>query len=153
LDGITYTQGTPKFGVYSGAGYQYSLDMRYFWRWGLDALEKYSNSAYGGNFEALTSAQQGQVIQDLWNNKPTSFNGLVPQDFAYELFFLVWSGFLSDPMYGGNQNMVGWTYTGYSGVNQGNFYGEGHTLQELMVASTPTRLQPVSLAQFQKGSP
>jgi hypothetical protein len=58
-----------------------------------------------------------------------------------------------DPLYGGNRGMVGWTYTGFNGVNQGNFYGEGHTVQELMVATTPTRLQPASLAQFQKGSP
>jgi len=45
--------------------------------------------------------------------------------------------------------MVGWTYTGFNGVNTGDFYGEGHTTMQLMVASTPTILKPVSLAQFQ----
>jgi len=153
VEGTLYPHGTPQFSVYSGAGYQYSLNLRYFWRAGLDALQAYANSAYGGNFETLSATQQTQVLTDLWNNKPTSFNSIVPVDFAYELFLMAWSGFLADPMYGGNRNMVGWTYTGFSGVNQGDFYGEGHTLKELMVASTPTRLQPVSLAQYQKGSP
>ena len=35
----------------------------------------------------------------------------------------------------------------------GNFYGEGHTSQELMVATTPTRLKPASLAQLQGNNP
>lgn len=153
LNGTTYSEGTPKYTQYSGAGYQYSLNMRYFWRWSLDALESYSNSAYGGNYESLSAADQAQALQDLWNNKPTSFNSIVPADFAYELFMMAWSGFLSDPLYGGNRNMVGWAYTGYSGVNQGNFYGEGYTLKELMVMTTPVPLKPASLAQYQKGSP
>jgi hypothetical protein len=122
--------------------------MREYWRTGLAALEAYSNTAYGGNFEGLNATQQMQVLQDLWNDIPTSF-GLVPQDFAYELTFMTWCGFLMDPLYGGNQNMVGWTYTGYNGVNFGNAYGEGKTQSELMVAGVYTRLQPFSLAQFQ----
>jgi hypothetical protein len=46
--------------------------------------------------------------------------------------------------------MVGWTLTASPGVNNGNFYGEGLTTKELMVATTPTILKPVSLAQFQQ---
>ncbi len=153
LNGTTYSEGTPKYTQYSGAGYQYSLNMRYFWRWSLDALESYSNSAYGANYEDLSAANQAQALQDLWNNKPTSFNDIVPSDFAYELFMMAWAGFLADPLYGGNRNMVGWVYTGFSGVNQGNFYGEGYTTKELMLMTTPVRLQPVSLAQYQKGTP
>jgi hypothetical protein len=45
------------------------------------------------------------------------------------------------------------TYLGYNGVNNGDFYGEGMTSKQLMVATTPTRLKPASLGQFQKGSP
>jgi hypothetical protein len=123
--------------------------MREYWRTGLAALETYANSAYGGNFESLNSSQQMQVLQDLWNNIPSSFSNIVPQDFAYELTFLTWSGFLMDPLYGGNQNMVGWSYTGYNGVNLGNAYGEGLAQSDLMVASVYTRLQPASLGQFQ----
>lgn len=142
--------GTPSPRVGAGTNYQYPLNLREFWRVGLIALQAYANSAYGANFEKLTSANQLQLLLDLWSNKPTSFSNIKPSDFAYELTFMTWAGFLMDPIYGGNQNMVGWTYTGYNGVNFGNFYGEGLDQKSLMVATTPTRLKPASLAQYQQ---
>jgi hypothetical protein len=83
----------------------------------------------------------------------TQFGPVLPSDFAYELFFMVWNGFWTDPVYGGNKGMVGWEYIAFHGVNLGNFYGEGYTPQQLMVATTPIKLKPASLGQFQKGSP
>ena len=155
VGGITYPNGTPTHRVNAGTHYQYAMNMRFFFHYGLQALQNYAVGAYGGNFETLTAAQQTEVLQDLWNNKPAqaNFNNIVPADFAFELFFLVWSGFLMDPLYGGNRNMVGWSYVGFNGANFGNFYNEGHTAIQLMVATTPTRLQPASLSQLQKGSP
>jgi gluconate 2-dehydrogenase gamma chain len=146
---LTYT-GTPSPRVGAGTNYQYPLNLREFWRVGLIALQAYANSAYGGNFETLTSANQLQLLLDLWGGKPTSFGLIKPSDFAYELTFMTWAGFLMDPIYGGNQNMVGWTYTGYNGVNFGNFYGEGLDQKTLMVATSPTRLKPASLSQYQQ---
>jgi len=146
----TYSAGSPKVRVGAGTNYQYPLNLREFWRVGLIALQAYANSAYGGNFETLSSANQLQLLQDLWTNKPTSFSNILPSDFAYELVFMTWAGFLMDPIYGGNQNKVGWTYTGFNGVNFGNFYGEGLDQKALMVATTPTRLKPASLAQYQQ---
>jgi len=146
---LPYT-GTPSPRVGAGTNYQYPLNLREFWRVGLIALQAYANSAYGGNFEKLTSANQLQLLLDLWANKPTSFSNIKSSDFAYELTFMTWAGFLMDPIYGGNQNMVGWTYTGYNGVNFGNFYGEGYDQRTLMVATSPTRLKPASLAQYQQ---
>src|SRR5216117_2352724 len=96
------------------------------------------------------ATSQLTLLQDLWDNKPASFNNIRPSDFAYELTFMTWAGFLMDPIYGGNQNMVGWTYTGFNGVNFGNFYREGKDQKALMVATTPTRLKPASLAQYQQ---
>ena len=150
VQGVTYDSGTPATTMLFGHGYNYAVPFRTFWRDGLAALEAYSNTAYGGNFETLTAAQKVQALTDLANNKPTSFNNILPADFFFELFFMTWCGFLMDPMYGGNRGMVGWSLVAFNGLNQGNFYGEGHTLQQLMVASTPTRLKPASLAQFQK---
>jgi gluconate 2-dehydrogenase gamma chain len=147
---VTYSAGSPKVRVGAGTNYQYPLNLREFWRVGLMALQAYSNSAYGGNFETLSSANQLKLLQDLWANKPTSFSNILPSDFAYELVFMTWAGFLMDPIYGGNQNMVGWKFTGFNGVNFGNFYGEGLDQKNLMVATAPTRLQPASLAQYQQ---
>ncbi len=145
VQGIT---ASPRVG--SCINYQYPLNFREFWRVGLVALQAYANSAYGGNFETLSSANQLLLLQDLWANKPTSFSNIHPSDFAYELTFMTWAGFLMDPIYGGNQNMVGWTFTGFNGVNFGNFYGEGKDQKALMVATTLTRLKPASLAQYQQ---
>jgi gluconate 2-dehydrogenase gamma chain len=150
LDGITYTGGSvPSANLNVGYGYQYSVNFRTFWKFGLLALESYSNSAYGGNFESLSATQKAQVLTDLANNKPTSFNEIVPADFFWELFFMVWSGFLMDPMHGGNRGMVGWELVAFNGVNFGDTYGEGLTSQQLMLATTPTRLKPASLSQLQ----
>ncbi len=152
VGGITYPGGTASVPFAGGQRLQYAMDMREFWRQGLASLQAYSNSAYNGNFETLTTAQQVQALTDLFNNKPTTFGAIMPQDFFNEVIFMVWSGFLMDPLYGGNANMVGWKHVAFNGVNMGNFYGEGLHTTDLMVASTPTRIQPASLAQFQKGS-
>src|SRR5437867_2295027 len=148
------TQGitaSPRVG--SGINYQYPLNMREFWRVGLDALQKYAkdpNGTYKGPLESLSATSQLTLLQDLWGGKPHSFTKIRPSGFSYELTLRTWAGFLMDPIYGGNQNMVGWTYTGFNGVNFGNFYGEGKDQKALMVATTPTRLKPASLAQYQQ---
>ena len=91
-----------------------------------------------------------QILTDLYNNKPTEFNNILPVDFFSEIVFMTWSGFFMDPIYGGNKNMVGWKHTGFNGTNTGNFYGEGYTVTDLMTSDKPVRLQPASLGQFQK---
>lgn len=149
---VTYPNGTPEQSVTAGTHYQYAMSPRFFWKWGLEALQDYANSVYGNNFESLSAADQTSVLTDIWANKPTSFNGIVPSDFAWELFFMTWAGFLTDPLYGGNRNMVGWALVGFNGTNQGNFYGEGHTPLELALSPTPIPLNPASLAQFQQSS-
>ncbi len=151
---------SPRVG--SGINYQYWMNFREFWRFGLIALQTYSNKAYGGNFQTLSSANQLQALKDLWSNAPktkyatsddlTGFTNILPSDFAYELTFMTWAGFLMDPLYGGNQNMVGWDYVGFNGVNFGNFYGEGLNQKTLMVATTATKLKPASLAQYQQAA-
>ena len=169
----TYTAGgtnyTVKYGITasprvgSGINLQYPVNMREFWRISLAALQAYSNKYYSGNFQSLSSANQLQVIKDLWSNAPktktnpsppaddlTGFSNIQASDFAYELTFMTWAGFTMDPIYGGNKDMVGWDYIGFNGVNFGNFYGEGLSQKTLMVASSPTKLKPASLAQYQQ---
>jgi hypothetical protein len=155
VNGVTFPGGTIATIPDDGMRYQYNMDLRSFWKYGLNALETYANAAYGGNFETLSAANQLTCLQDLYNNKPTygtdtsQFGEVLPADFFYELYFMTYSGFLMDPMYGGNRGMVGWLLTAFNGVNQGNFYGEGFTTRQLMLATTPTPLRPASLGQFQ----
>ena len=146
--GVDYAQGT--FTVpYTGPTYQYNMTLREFWRTGLLALETYSNSTYGNNFENLSNSQRTQVLTDLYNNKPTSFNDIVPRDFFNEILFMTWSGFLMDPAYGGNINLVGWKLTGFTGANMGDTFSEGRDSTALMVASSPTRFPPHGMGEFQ----
>ena len=150
VDGITYSEGSPDVPWSGGQQYQYNLTLRDFWRYGLEAMQKYSNSIFGQNFENLTDSQRTLILQDLNDNKPTDFNGIVPKDFLQEVIFMTWSGFLMDPMYGGNINMVGWTYTGFTGANMGDSFNSGRDTRALMVADKPTRFAPHSLGQYQK---
>ena len=148
---ITYSDGVPLY-TFTGPAYQYNFLMREFWRNGLLAVETYSNSAYGNNFENLSSSQKVQVLTDLYNNKPSTanFNNIIPFDFFNELMFMTWSGFLMDPVYGGNANMVGWSLTGFTGANEGDNFKEGRDVMKLMLATKPTRYPPHSLSEFQK---
>jgi TolA-binding protein len=151
----SFSAGTMKTVPDNGMRYQYNFNLRYYWHLGLEALQTYANTAYGGNFETLTAANQAKCLQDIANNVPkqSAFNDILPADFFYELFFMVYSGFTMDPMYGGNKNMVGWILTGNNGVNMGNFYGEGYTTKQIMLMTSPPVLKPASLGQYQKGSP
>jgi cell division protein FtsL len=149
IDGITYPQGSPSE-PYPGPSYQYNMTLRDFWRYGLEALEAYSNQAYGSSFENLTTIQRVQVLTEIYDNKPTSFNDIIPKDFFNELIFMTYSGFLMDPMYGGNIGMVGWKLTGFTGANMGNAFGENRDVKQLMVATKPTRYSPHSLGEYQK---
>jgi gluconate 2-dehydrogenase gamma chain len=148
VGGTTYLAGTIST-PYPGPTFQYGILFRDFWRYSLQGFQDYCNSQYGSNFEQLPSSQQLQALTDLYNNKPPNFNGIIPRDFFNELIFMTWSGFFMDPTYGGNQQMVGWKLTGFNGTNMGDFYGEGKNVTDLMVANTPTRLQPACLAQYQ----
>lgn len=154
VQGITYPGGSPRVRQGAGTRYQYSKNLREFWRVGLQYLENYSQSAYGGQFESLAPDNRAQVLTDLWNNKPTSstFPDVIPQDFFAEVHDMAIMGFFSDPLYGGNKGMVSWLLAGHNGVNQGNAFGEGFTTEQLMVMDKPTRLKPLSLGQLQKAS-
>ena len=149
VDGTTYPQGTPPVPYHSGTQYQYSITLREFWRTGLKATQAYAQSTYNAKFETLTTDQRLQVLKDLYDNKPTSFNDIRPRDFFGELIFMTWSGFLMDPLYGGNRGMVGWKHVAFNGTNYGGLYGESLQVTDLMVSNKPVRLQPASLGQWQ----
>lgn len=151
VGGITYSAGTQPGNLANGYGYGYAMNLRTFWQVGVKALDSYAMSAYNAPFANLSSDVRAKVLADLAGGKPdaATFNNILPADFFRELFFMTWCGFQMDPMYGGNRGMVGWLHTGFNGVNSGNFYGEGLDVKNLMVASSPTRLKPASLQQFQ----
>jgi gluconate 2-dehydrogenase gamma chain len=153
VQGKTYSGGTITPRLQAGTSYQYAFSPRTFWRNGLMSLQNYCINAYGGKFETLTSAQQTQVLQDLFDNKAaalTYFKGPSPAEFFNELHDMVTAGYWTDPLYGGNIGMVGWNLLASNGVNSGA--AQNHTTIELARATTPTRLPPLSLSQIQRGA-
>jgi hypothetical protein len=152
--GIRYSGGTITPRLQAGTAYQYAFSPREFWRRGLMSLQSYCNSAYGGNFEKLTSGQQTQVLQDLFDNKSDNsklqdaFQAPNAAEFFNDVHDLVVAGFWSDPAHGGNQGMVGWKHIAFNGNYWGDDIGLG--APKLMLQSTPTRLPPMSLSDLQK---
>jgi hypothetical protein len=158
VQGVDYATGEKKEYIYSGGtitprlqagtAYQYAFTPREFWRRGLMYLQDYCNSSYGNKFENLSSSQQIQVLQDLYDDKPTNFEGPTPGELFNELHDMITAGYWTDPLYGGNIGMVGWKLLASNGVNQGT--AQGFTPLELAVADHPTKLPPLSLGDIQK---
>lgn len=151
---ITYSGGTIKPGLQAGTAYQYAFNPREFWRRGLVFLENYCTSAKSGVFESLSSATQTAVLQELFDNSSSNtelqsaFQGPNAAEFFNEVHDMVTAGFLADPVYGGNQGLVGWKLMGFNANYWGDDIGLG--AKKLMVASSPTRLKPKSLGDLQK---
>ena len=151
---ITYSGGTITPRLQAGTSYQYAFNPREFWRRGLVFLENYCTSAKGGKFETLSSDTQIAVLQEMFDNKAdnfdlvSAFKGPNAAEFFNEIHDLVTAGFWSDPLYGGNQGMVGWQLIAFNANYWGDDIGLG--AQKLMVASTPTRLPPKSLGQLER---
>ncbi len=151
---ITYSGGTIAPRLQAGTAYQYAYPMREFWRRGLVYLQQYANSAYGGNFETLSSSQQIQLLQDLFDNKDAAkavFAGPTPAEFFNELYDMSVAGFWADPLYGGNRGMVGWQHLGSNGVNNGK--AQNYTTIQLATSDHPIPIPPISLSQLQRGAP
>ncbi len=110
-------------------------------------MDDYSNSAYGASFDRLNADKRTQVLQDLFDSKPTNFAGPTAAEFVSEVHDLVMAGFFADPLYGGNRGLVSWALAGFNGTNEGEEIGK--TTKDLMLMTSPVRLTPKSLAELQ----
>lgn len=97
-------------------GLQSPLIPRQRYRQGLAALAEYCRLAFAGRvFQQLTPDEQDKVLTGLEKNEIElpGFDGRM-------LFTTVQAncmeGFFADPIYGGNQGMVGWKLVGFAGT-------------------------------------
>ncbi|MBI2937181.1 MAG: gluconate 2-dehydrogenase subunit 3 family protein [Thaumarchaeota archaeon] len=146
---VTYSKGSPVIRVNAGARYQHAFSLREFWRRGIQFLQDYSKSAYGAVFESLSADKKIQVLQDLFDNKPTNFTGPTAAEFVSEVHDMVMGGFFADPLYGGNRGLVSWKLAGFNGTNMGSEVGK--TTKEIMRMTSHVRLTPQSLTDIQGG--
>lgn len=89
------------------------------YRVGLDAFERYAKKTRGAEFLKLSETNQISLLIDVESGTATGAN--VGFDGSSAAFFAlvrghVMQGTFGDPVYGGNENFVGWDLLGYPGV-------------------------------------
>ena len=137
-------------------GYQSPLTPVEIYRQGLAELDEYCRSEYGAPMYELDPEVQDEVVQALVDGEVTSTdvgpavdnkcNGDQCKGFADPStanFFgtvrnHVVEGMFSDPLYGGNREMVGWQLIGYPGAQR------GYTPADLLDVETPIPAQSLT---------
>jgi len=104
-----FQRGTPEQGDQTPMG-----PAAYYQR-GLGELEDCAKATYGKTFTELAAAQQDAFLESMEAGK-ARFRS-IPSDTLFALLIQnVKEGFLADPIYGGNKDMVGWKMIGFPGA-------------------------------------
>jgi hypothetical protein len=102
------------------------------YRLGLAAIDAMSAKRFGRAFSQLPTGQQDTLISLLEGGQ---IEGLDPHEAAM-FFDIVWrhlrEGLFSDPIHGGNRDMVGWQLIGFPGAQYG-YTQEEQRLDTLIV--------------------
>ena len=101
------------------AGYYQSQGTTY--RRGLSSIKAYSQSKFQKDFVELDNSQQDALLTDMEKGKATGFNSPGATEFFNILFQHVREGTFCDPIYHGNQNLVGWKMIGFDGAQVAHF--------------------------------
>ncbi|MGN6657759.1 MAG: gluconate 2-dehydrogenase subunit 3 family protein [Achromobacter mucicolens] len=104
-----FEPGTPE------QGYQLSFTPAEMFRRGLAALDAAARKADGKPFAELDAVRQDAWLRDMQEGKP-DFSPLPSGVFFQALLEGTIEGFFSDPLYGGNADMVGWKLVGFPGA-------------------------------------
>lgn len=121
-------------------GYQSLLTPQEIYRRGLESVDAFAQSAFGGPFLELSEADQDAVLEAMNADEATGFEAPSGSAFFTKLRNDTIEGMFSDPIYGGNRGMVGWSLIGYPGAR--GFY----TSEEM--ANSSFSAAPVSLAEM-----
>lgn len=96
-------------------GYQMSLLPKDIYRLGIADANDYAKAQQGKHFAELTTEQQDALLHKMERGE-AEFKQLPATLFFSSLLQNTHEGFFSDPIYGGNQNMVGWKLIGFPGA-------------------------------------
>ncbi|MEZ4865449.1 MAG: GMC family oxidoreductase [Caldilineaceae bacterium] len=83
---------------------------------GLAALDRVARRRHGAPFAGCTVAQQNKLLADLEQGALPDFYTPVQSHFFALLRTHLQEGLFADPLYGGNQNKLGWATLGHPGV-------------------------------------
>lgn len=104
-----FQPGTPEQGP------QFQLTPAERYRVGLKDLTSYCQAKYGMVFSGLAGDSQDELLKEMEAGKIKVAPSLSAEFFAL-LLQNVREGYLADPMYGGNRDMVGWKLIGFPGA-------------------------------------
>jgi gluconate 2-dehydrogenase gamma chain len=97
-------------------GDQSALTPAQRYRKGLAALDKYCRDAFAGKTFAQLGDEQKDAILSQLEKGPLTLEGISATGFFEQLLKNTQEGFLADPIYGGNRDMVGWKMIGFPGA-------------------------------------
>ncbi len=134
-------------------GYQSILSPREVYRIGVAAVDRYTGSNYGSDFVDLSEDKQDEVIGAMADGKIADADfdrNLSAESFFHNLRRHTAEGMFSDPVYGGNRQLVGWSLVGYPGAQRAyepwEFQQEGtdRQPQSIMVMNVFNAGQPAN---------
>ncbi len=98
---------------------------------GLSLLDRLCETHYGRPFVGLEAAQQDAVLSSLQAGtaQPWATDDPLSGDFFEVIRSLTIIGFLAEPKYGGNADMVGWKVAGYPGPRH---HGGGYSPEQMI---------------------
>jgi gluconate 2-dehydrogenase gamma chain len=111
-------------------------------RLGVEGMDVYAKQKFGGGFASLSPEQQDEILSDMQQGIPKTFDGSSLQAVPFQpapsgtesmerpepvgvgakaffdlLLTYTIAGFFSDPVHGGNRGMVGWKLIGFPGAH------------------------------------
>jgi gluconate 2-dehydrogenase gamma chain len=123
-------------------GYQSLLTPAEMFRRGLASLDGHVAARLGGDFVGLSEADQDTVVGQLADDDSDEFDIPSAEGFFELVRRATIEAMFSDPMYGGNRDMVGWRLVGYPGAQR------AYTPADVRDASF--RRSPQSLAELHR---
>jgi len=110
-----YMQGPWSEGTLS-QGNQSRLTPAQTYRAAIKAIDSYCQNTFSNKtFAKLAEGEQDEVLTHLENGK-IELEGVKGKSFFEALLQNTLEGFLSDPIYGGNRDMIGWKLIGFPGT-------------------------------------
>ncbi len=109
-----YMQGPHIPNADPALGFQTPLNPKQIYRQGIAAINTWCETAHGKSFDQLELVQQDEVLTGVQQG---SINlGAQLRDFFTVLLGNTKEGYFADPKYGGNHNMLAWSYIGFPGA-------------------------------------
>ena len=132
-----WRDGTPQ------QGYQSRVTPQEVYRIAIREIDQHCRTTFDRPFAQLNRDTQLEVLQQLETDKIA-----LPSMSSKFFFDLLWrntdEGFFSDPLYGGNRDMVGWKLLGFPGLPTSQY-------RELLTSHEPYHAHPVSVMDVQSG--